>query len=76
MMKRLGIGLLCAVGGYIAGALASYFLIAWFSSNVHDRSVEAAMSSIFVWGPVGAVLAAVIGFVWGGRRSRGAGAGN
>jgi len=75
-MKRLGIGVLCAVGGYIAGALAGYFMIAWFSSNMHDRSVEAAMSSIFVWGPVGAVLAGFIGFIWGGRRSGGAGAGD
>jgi len=28
-MKRLGIGLLCAIGGYFAGACAGYFLIEW-----------------------------------------------
>jgi uncharacterized membrane protein YeaQ/YmgE (transglycosylase-associated protein family) len=72
MMKRLGIGLLCAIGGYFVGAFAGYFLIEWFSSNVHDRSLEAAMSSIFVWGPVGAVVAFVVGFIRGGRRSRSA----
>jgi uncharacterized membrane protein YeaQ/YmgE (transglycosylase-associated protein family) len=72
MMKRLGTGLLCAIGGYFVGAFAGYFLIEWFSSNVHDRSLEAAMSSIFVWGPVGAVVAFVVGFIRGGRRSRGA----
>ena len=74
-MKRLGTGLLGAIGGYIVGAVAGYFLIESFSSNVHDRSVEAAMSSIFVWGPVGAVVAFVVGLIWGGRRSRGAGEG-
>jgi hypothetical protein len=65
-MKRLGIGLLCAIGGYFVGACAGYFLIEWFSSNVHDRFLEAAMSSIFVWGPFGAVVA-FVGFVWGSR---------
>jgi|SRR5271165_3846437 len=68
-MKRLGIGLLCAVGGYFVGAVAGYFLIEWFSSNVYDRSLEAAMTSIFFWGPLGAALAFVVGFIWGGRRS-------
>ena len=71
-MKRLGIGSLCAIGGYLVGAFAGYFLIEWFSSNVHDRSLEAAMSSMFVWGPVGAVVAFVVGCIWGGRRSRSA----
>lgn len=73
-MKRIGMGLLCAIGGYFVGALAGYFLIEWFSSNVHDRSLEAAMSSIFLWGPFGAVVAFIVGFIWGGRRSRIAGA--
>jgi hypothetical protein len=66
-MKRFGIGLLCAIGGYFVGAFAGYWLIEWFSSNVHDRSVEAAMSSIFVWGPFGAVVAFIVGFIWSGR---------
>src|SRR5437660_1118064 len=52
-MKRLGIGLLCAVGGYIVAALVGYLLIGQFSSNGHDRSVEAAMTSAFVLGPLG-----------------------
>jgi uncharacterized membrane protein YeaQ/YmgE (transglycosylase-associated protein family) len=68
-MKRFGIGLLCAVGGYLVGAFAGYWLTEWFSSNAHDRSVEAAMTSIFVWGPLGAVLAFAIGFIWCGRRA-------
>ena len=69
-MKRFGVGLLCAIAGYPLGAVAGYFLIAWFSSNTHDRSVEAAMTASFVFGPLGAVIAFVIGLVRYGRRSR------
>jgi hypothetical protein len=73
-MKRFGTGLLCAVVGYIAVAVASYFLVLEFSSNRHDRSVEAAMTSVFFYGPVGAVLAFIAGIVAGGRgKSRDAG---
>ena len=66
-MRRFAIGVLCAVGGYLVAALAGYFLIDWLSSNTHDRSVEAAMTSVFVFGPLGAVAGFVIGFVLGGR---------
>jgi hypothetical protein len=64
-MKRFGIGLLFAIGGYITVAAASYFLVMQFSANRHDRELEAAMTSVFFFGPVGAVLA----FVWGLVRS-------
>jgi ABC-type branched-subunit amino acid transport system permease subunit len=62
-LKRFGIGLLCGVAGYIVVALASYFLIEQFSSNQHDRELEAAMTSVFFFGPMGAVLAFVVGVV-------------
>jgi len=71
-MKRFGVGLLCAIGGYFVGAFAGYWLIQWLSSNVHDRSVEAAMTSIFVCGPLGAVVAFLVGFIWSGRSARSA----
>ena len=61
-MKRIGVGVLGAVGGYIVGALIGYLLIEALSSNVHDRSVEAAMTSAFVLGPLGAVVGFVVGF--------------
>jgi prepilin signal peptidase PulO-like enzyme (type II secretory pathway) len=67
-MRRFVIGLLCAVAGYPIGAIVGYFLIQWFSSNLHDRSVEAAMTGAFVFGPLGAVIAFVLGFVLGRRR--------
>jgi hypothetical protein len=76
MLKRLGIGLLCAIGGYLVGACLGYFLIEWLSSNMQDRSLEAAMTSIFVCGPVGAALAFVAGLVWGGPRGRSAAGGS
>ena len=61
-------GLLWGVAGYIVVAVASYFLIQQFSSNRHDRSVEAAMTSIFFFGPIGAVVAFIVGIIRGGGR--------
>ena len=68
-MKRFGLGLLYAIGGYLVAAVAGYFLIGQFSSNTHDHSVEAAMTSAFVFGPLGAVVAFIVGFIRGGRIS-------
>jgi hypothetical protein len=70
-MRRFGFGLLGAVAGYIVGAVAGYFLVLQFSSNGHDRSVEAAMTCIFVLGPLGAVVRLITGLIRGGRRSSG-----
>lgn len=68
-MKRIGIALVYAIGGYLVAAAAGYFLISAFSSNTHDRALEAAMTGIFVLGPFGAVVLFVIGFVRSGRSS-------
>ena len=66
-MKRFGIGLVWAIGGYVIAAGVGYVPIGQLSSNVHDRSVEAAMTSAFVLGPLGAVVAFVAGFMRAGR---------
>ena len=66
-MKRLGTALLYAIVAYVVVALAGYLLVQQLSSNVHDRSVEAAMTGAFVFGPLGAVVAFIAGFVRGGR---------
>ena len=68
-MKRFGIAMLFAIAGYLVAAAASYFLVDLLSSNVHDRSVEAAMTSAFVFGPLGAVTAFIVGFIRSGRDS-------
>jgi Na+/proline symporter len=70
-MKRLATGVLCALVGYVAIAAAGYFLVSQFSPNMHDRSVEAAMTAAFVFGPIGAILAFIGGFVVAGRGSHG-----
>ena len=68
-MKRFAIATLFAIVGYLVAAVAGYFLIGALSSNTHDPSVEAAMTSAFVFGPLGAVVAFVIGFIRGGGSS-------
>jgi len=69
-MKRFALSLLCAICGYLVSAVLGYFLIGQFSSNTHDLSVEAAMTSAFVFGPLGAVLAFVVAFILIGGTSR------
>ena len=61
-MKRSAFAVLAAIAGYIFGAIGGYFLITVFSSNTHDRSVEAAMTAAFVCGPLGALIASVVTF--------------
>jgi hypothetical protein len=68
-VRRFAIGLLWAIAGYGAGALAGYFLVVQLSSNGHDRSVEAAMTGAFVFGPAAALFAFIAGVVRAGRRS-------
>jgi hypothetical protein len=68
LLRRLGFGLLFALAGLVLAAIASYFLIMALSSNVHDRSVEAAMTSAFFFGPIGAVVGFIAGAIYAGRR--------
>jgi hypothetical protein len=70
LLRRLGIGLVCAVLSYPIGVVVGMILISQCSSNVHDRGMEAAMTGAFFSGP----LAAVIGFVIGLVKARPGGA--
>jgi len=70
VLRRIGFGLLFAIIGCLVAAIASYFLILEFSSNMHDRSVEAAMTSVFFFGPIGSLAGLVSGIIFGGRRTR------
>lgn len=59
-MRRVLVAMLWAVPGYLAGAFAGGLLVSVLSSNTHDRSVEAAMTGAFVFGPLCAVVAFAI----------------
>jgi hypothetical protein len=66
-LKRFGLGLLCGLGGYLVVAVISYFAVLQFSPNRHDRELEAAMTSVFFFGPIGAALSFILGIILGGR---------
>lgn len=56
-MKIVLFSILAAIAGYIAGVLIGMLAVNLFSSNAHDKSLEAAMSSFFIYGPLAALLA-------------------
>ncbi|CAK6695458.1 hypothetical protein I1E95_01535 [Synechococcus sp. CBW1107] len=62
-MKRLGRGLLGALVGFVLSTLISLVLVAHYSPR-QDRELEAAMTSVFFYGPVGAGLAFLVGLLW------------
>jgi hypothetical protein len=61
--KRLAIGVLFALLGYVLGAAGGGVLISLFSANTHDKSVEAAMTGAFVVGPLMAAVGFLAGFL-------------
>jgi hypothetical protein len=73
-MHRFLAALIGLAVGYAVGAFAGYWAIELFSDNRFDRSVEAATTAVFVFGPGGAVTGCVAGVLLGGpRRRRGKG---
>lgn len=69
-MKTFGLGVLAALVGYLIGLFSAIVLVEAFSSNRHDRSVEAAMTGAFVFGPLVAVGAVVVVFLIRAGRAR------
>ena len=67
-MKRFGIALAWGIGAYVVAAFAGYWLVEGLSSNRHDRSVEAAMTSVFVLGPLGGIIGFIAGLAKGRRK--------
>ena len=63
-MAKLVRVLFCIFMGYYLGALVSGVLVNLFSGNVHDKSLEAAMTAGLIGGPVGALLGLVAGLLW------------
>ena len=59
MAKQILRGAIWALAAYFIGAFGGGRLVSIFSSNQHDRSLEAAMTGAFVLGP----MAAIVGFV-------------
>jgi Na+/proline symporter len=72
-LRRFGFGIACAIPAYLGGAFGGGLLVRLFSSNVHDRSLEAAMTGAFVIGPIAAVAGFVAGILLAGRSRRRAG---
>jgi hypothetical protein len=66
MLRRAGLSFLAAIAGYPAGAFGGGWLVGTFSGSA-DRSVEAAMTGAFVYGPATACVAFSITFVLTGR---------
>ncbi len=64
MFKMVLLGCGALVGGYLIGLFGGMLLINLFSSNSHDRSMEAAMTSAFVIGPITAILAAIVTLIF------------
>jgi len=58
-MKAFGVVLLAAILGYIVGLFGTMAAIELFSSNTHDKSMEAAMTGAFVGGPLIAVISMI-----------------
>ncbi len=63
-MARTARALIGVLLGYGVSAATGAVLIALLSTNTHDKSVEMAMTSAFVSGPIGAVIGLVIGLMW------------
>ena len=61
VLKILGVAFLSGAAGYLAGVPLGMGLIKAFSTNTHDKAMEAAMTGAFVVGPLVALLAAVTG---------------
>jgi hypothetical protein len=67
MMKTFGLAVLAAIGGYLVGLFGGMVLIETFSSNIHDKSIEAAMTGAFVIGPLVAVAAVIVVLIFRSR---------
>jgi hypothetical protein len=67
-MKTVGLAVLAVIGGYLVGLFGGMLAIETFSSNTHDKSLEAAMTGAFVIGPLTALAAVILLLVWRAQR--------
>jgi len=68
-LRRFATGVLLAIPACIIGAVCGGVLVSMFSSNTHDRSLEAAMTGAFFIGPICGILGFIAGIFWSGARS-------
>lgn len=68
-MKTFGLSVLAAICGYLVGLFGGLLLIETVSANTHDKSMEAAMTGAFVFGPLVAIIAVIMTVVFRSRRS-------
>ncbi len=68
-MRRFFAALGGLVAGYAVGAFLGYWAIMLLSSNAHDRSLEASMTSGLVLGPLAAIAGLVAGLVLTRRKA-------
>lgn len=61
-MRKFATALGLTIAGYAIGAFFGAVVTSLLSTNTHDKSVEAAMTAVFVAGPVGALLS-LVGFL-------------
>lgn len=59
-MKTIGLALLVGLVGYILGVILGMVAVNMFSANQHDKAIEAAMTSFFLFGPAMAILSAIV----------------
>lgn len=62
-MKTAGIAILVALVAYAVGVGLGIVLVNLFSTNRHDRTVEAVMTGFFFGGPALAILTLIAFFV-------------
>ena len=62
-MRRAAWVLVFAIAAYLLCAVLGYAGVLLLSGNQHDLELEAAMTAIFGWGPLGALLGAGVGWV-------------
>jgi ABC-type antimicrobial peptide transport system permease subunit len=71
-MKTFGFSILASIVGYVVGLFGGMVLVETFSSNPHDKSVEAAMTGAFVVGPLVVVLSVIATVIYRSRQRRAA----
>lgn len=67
-LARIAAGMIL---GFAIGVATGVALISLISGNTHDRSVEMATTSVFVTGPIGAIVGLFIALFWNRRAASG-----